>query len=254
MSLTLVNSVHEVTPAVRVQCLHHSLITYCCVDFSKRNFQWFMADVSSTHTHFGGMFFDMQWIVFYWSSCSRVLEFITVPFWYFSSIQNYDKHYSSTGGFETNAFFKAVGDFCSIFTLSLIIGAAMGCITALMTKFTRIRDFPLLESALFVLMSYSTFLIAEVTELTGSARTPIRWRLDMYRFFRSQESFRCYSAAFAKHITRTTICQTIRAYGPSRYSSCLTFYRKISFSHTSACRCSPFPNTTSTCGSFRWDS
>lgn len=43
----------------------------------------------------------------------------------------------------------------------------MGCATALMTKFTRIRDFPLLEAALFVLMSYSTFLIAEVTELTG---------------------------------------------------------------------------------------
>lgn len=36
-----------------------------------------------------------------------------------------------------------------------------------MTKFTRVRDFPLLESALFVLMSYSTFLIAEATELTG---------------------------------------------------------------------------------------
>jgi sodium/hydrogen exchanger-like protein 6/7 len=43
----------------------------------------------------------------------------------------------------------------------------MGCITALMTKFTRVRDFPLLESALFVLMSYSTFLIAEASELTG---------------------------------------------------------------------------------------
>lgn len=84
-----------------------------------------------------------------------------------SSIQKYDKHYSSSGGFETNAFLRAVGDFCQIFTLSLIIGAAMGCITALMTKFTRIRDFPLLESALFVLMSYSTFLIAEATELTG---------------------------------------------------------------------------------------
>lgn len=44
----------------------------------------------------------------------------------------------------------------------------MGCITALMTKFTHIRDFPLLESALFVLMSYSTFLIAEAAELTGT--------------------------------------------------------------------------------------
>lgn len=37
-----------------------------------------------------------------------------------------------------------------------------------MTKYTRVRDFPLLESALFVLMSYSTFLIAEASDLTGS--------------------------------------------------------------------------------------
>lgn len=36
-----------------------------------------------------------------------------------------------------------------------------------MTKFTRVREFPLLETCLFVLMSYSTFLIAEVFELTG---------------------------------------------------------------------------------------
>lgn len=36
-----------------------------------------------------------------------------------------------------------------------------------MTKFTRLKDFPMLESALFVLMSYSSFLIAEVADLTG---------------------------------------------------------------------------------------
>ncbi|CAG4979411.1 unnamed protein product [Parnassius apollo] len=36
-----------------------------------------------------------------------------------------------------------------------------------MTKFTHVRDWPLLESALFVLMSYAAFLIAEVCELTG---------------------------------------------------------------------------------------
>lgn len=83
------------------------------------------------------------------------------------AIQNYGKHYSSTGGFELNAFFKALGNFGGIFMLSLLIGATMGCITALLTKFTRVKDFPLLESALFVLMSYSTFLIAEATELTG---------------------------------------------------------------------------------------
>ncbi|XP_055384841.1 sodium/hydrogen exchanger 6 isoform X3 [Condylostylus longicornis] len=83
------------------------------------------------------------------------------------AIQNYGEHYSSTGGFESYAFFRSLSDFFCIFMLSLLIGATMGCITALLTKFTRVRDFPLLESALFVLMSYSTFLIAEASELTG---------------------------------------------------------------------------------------
>lgn len=40
-----------------------------------------------------------------------------------------------------------------------------------MTKFTHVRDWPLLESALFVLMSYAAFLIAEVCELTGTYNT-----------------------------------------------------------------------------------
>ncbi|XP_057333082.1 sodium/hydrogen exchanger 6 isoform X2 [Microplitis mediator] len=84
------------------------------------------------------------------------------------SIQNYGARYQTgTGGFETLAFFQALSDFIRIFGLSLLIGATMGCITALLTKFTRVRDFPLLESALFVLMSYSTFLIAEAADLTG---------------------------------------------------------------------------------------
>ncbi|XP_059483253.1 sodium/hydrogen exchanger 6 isoform X3 [Neocloeon triangulifer] len=82
------------------------------------------------------------------------------------AIQNYSKH-SGSGSFEFEAFLKAVGNFFSFFSLSLFLGAGMGCLTALLTKFTRVRDFPLLESALFLLMSYSTFLMAEATELTG---------------------------------------------------------------------------------------
>lgn len=84
------------------------------------------------------------------------------------AIQNYAERYQiGSGGFESYAFFRALGDFLGIFSLSFFIGAVMGCITALLTKFTRVRDFPLLESALFVLMSYSTFLIAEASDLTG---------------------------------------------------------------------------------------
>ncbi|KAH8263244.1 hypothetical protein KR044_006439 [Drosophila immigrans] len=90
------------------------------------------------------------------------------------AIQNYGEHYSNSGEFETSAFLRALSDFFTIFFLSTLIGAVMGCFTALISflkhyfsLFTRVRDFPLLESALFVLMSYSTFLLAEATELTG---------------------------------------------------------------------------------------
>ncbi|XP_061385779.1 sodium/hydrogen exchanger 6 isoform X6 [Danaus plexippus] len=83
------------------------------------------------------------------------------------AIQNYEKRYSVDGGFEITAFLAAIGDFIGIFSLSLLVGAFMGCLTALISKFTHVRDWPLLESALFVLMSYAAFLIAEVCELTG---------------------------------------------------------------------------------------
>ena len=59
---------------------------------------------------------------------------------------------------------KAVLDFIGIFCASFLVGSLMGCVTALLTKFTHIRAHPLLESTLFVLMSYSTFLLAEVTQ------------------------------------------------------------------------------------------
>ncbi|XP_049880570.1 sodium/hydrogen exchanger 7 isoform X3 [Pectinophora gossypiella] len=83
------------------------------------------------------------------------------------AIQNYEKRYSNDGGFEITAFLGAIGDFIGIFSLSLLVGALMGCFTALISKFTHVREWPLLESALFVLMSYAAFLIAEVCELTG---------------------------------------------------------------------------------------
>lgn len=40
-------------------------------------------------------------------------------------------------------------------------------LTLYLMKFTKLRDFPLLESALFVLMSYSSFQAAEGAGLTG---------------------------------------------------------------------------------------
>jgi len=69
--------------------------------------------------------------------------------------------------FTAAVFFRAILDFCLIFGASFLVGSLMGCVTALLTKFTHIREHPLLESTLFILMSYSTFLLAEVFELTG---------------------------------------------------------------------------------------
>ena len=62
---------------------------------------------------------------------------------------------------------KAFGEFVGIFGASFLVGSFMACVTALITKFTHIRQFPQLESTLFILMSYSTFLFAEVLHLTG---------------------------------------------------------------------------------------
>ena len=49
-----------------------------------------------------------------------------------------------------------------------MLGAVIGCLTAIMTKFTQIKQHPQLEATLFVLMSYSSFLMAETLNLTGN--------------------------------------------------------------------------------------
>ena len=62
---------------------------------------------------------------------------------------------------------EAVMNFVTMFVGSLFLGSFVGCSTALLTKFTRLLDFPILETCLFVLMSYSTFLMAEVLAFSG---------------------------------------------------------------------------------------
>ena len=62
---------------------------------------------------------------------------------------------------------EGVLNFITMFVGSLFLGSFVGCSTALLTKFTRLLDFPILETCLFVLMSYSTFLMAEVLAFSG---------------------------------------------------------------------------------------
>ncbi|KAK7888757.1 hypothetical protein WMY93_024317 [Mugilogobius chulae] len=95
-----------------------------------------------------------------------------------SSIVAYQPSGANTHKFDASALFKSVGVFLGIFSGSFVMGAATGVVTALISfkymfpdegnnRFTKLHCFPLLETALFFLMSWSTFLLAEACGFTG---------------------------------------------------------------------------------------
>lgn len=81
------------------------------------------------------------------------------------AIDTFEQHKGS--GDQVKAAGEAITNFVSMFVGSLFLGSLVGCTNALLTKFTRLQDYPLLETCLFVLMSYSTFLMGEVLEFSG---------------------------------------------------------------------------------------
>ncbi|XP_061595468.1 sodium/hydrogen exchanger 6-like isoform X2 [Cololabis saira] len=84
-----------------------------------------------------------------------------------SSIVAYQPAGDNSHSFEAMAMLKSFGIFLGVFSGSFALGVATGVMTAFLTKFTKLRDFPLLETALFFLMSWSTFLLAEACGFTG---------------------------------------------------------------------------------------
>ncbi|MEE6496701.1 hypothetical protein FKM82_002461 [Ascaphus truei] len=93
-----------------------------------------------------------------------------------SSILAYQPAGDNSHTFDIAAMFKSIGVFLGIFSGSFAMGAATGAVTALIsltlthihvTKFTKLREFHLLETGLFFLMSWSTFLLAEACGFTG---------------------------------------------------------------------------------------
>ncbi|XP_029924150.1 sodium/hydrogen exchanger 6-like isoform X2 [Myripristis murdjan] len=84
-----------------------------------------------------------------------------------SSIVAYQPAGDNSHSFEAMAMLKSFGVFLGVFSGSFALGVATGVMTAFVTKFTKLRDFPLLETALFFLMSWSTFLLAEACGFTG---------------------------------------------------------------------------------------
>ena len=89
-----------------------------------------------------------------------------LPLLFLRAIEKYS--YSTDGNtFNLDQFFNCISNFFTVFFGAFSIGSMMGCATALLTKFTYIRHHPCLESALFILMSYSSFLASEAAGLTG---------------------------------------------------------------------------------------
>uniref|UniRef100_A0A3B5MDU7 Sodium/hydrogen exchanger n=1 Tax=Xiphophorus couchianus TaxID=32473 RepID=A0A3B5MDU7_9TELE len=85
-----------------------------------------------------------------------------------SSIVAYQPQGDNSHTFEAMALLKSLGMFLGVFSGSFSLGVATGIVTALISfLFTKLRDFQLLETALFFLMSWSTFLLAEACGFTG---------------------------------------------------------------------------------------
>uniref|UniRef100_A0A669F1H6 Sodium/hydrogen exchanger n=1 Tax=Oreochromis niloticus TaxID=8128 RepID=A0A669F1H6_ORENI len=82
-----------------------------------------------------------------------------------SSIVAYQPEGDNSHTFEVMALLKSFGIFLGVFSGSFALGVATGIVTALISFF--LRDFQLLETALFFLMSWSTFLLAEACGFTG---------------------------------------------------------------------------------------
>jgi len=86
------------------------------------------------------------------------------------SLEDYSKLFDNvldSDASQVGAVFKAILHFFSIFFGSVGLGALMGIVTALLTKYTHIREYPILETSLFFLLSYSSYLIAEVASMSG---------------------------------------------------------------------------------------
>lgn len=74
---------------------------------------------------------------------------------------------SSAEDLNAGSVIKALFVFLLIFLGSLACGVLLAMLTALIAKFTKIRRFPLIETSLFILFSYMSFLVGEASGLSG---------------------------------------------------------------------------------------
>ena len=78
-----------------------------------------------------------------------------------------DQLKNGESSFGIKAILVSILEFAFVFGASFIVGSVIACINALMTKFSQIKDMPQLESTLLILMSYCSYLLAEMLHLSG---------------------------------------------------------------------------------------
>ena len=93
--------------------------------------------------------------------------FIAVFVVIYSSVDEYDVPPGELSSFHGYSVVISFLKFIGIFIGSFVLGFVIGLVTALFLKMSKLRDYPLLETSLFMLLSYSAFLIAEAASLSG---------------------------------------------------------------------------------------
>ena len=84
-----------------------------------------------------------------------------------SSVDEYDVPPGESSSFHGYSVVISFLKFIGIFVGSFVLGCVIGLVTALFLKMSKLCDYPLLETSLFMLLSYSAFLIAEAASLSG---------------------------------------------------------------------------------------
>jgi sodium/hydrogen exchanger-like protein 6/7 len=77
------------------------------------------------------------------------------------------RHKVGGSGLSILGLFEGVGNFLLLFFGSLMIGCIVGILTALGLKYTRVRQFPKIESCLIILIAYACYFFSNGLELSG---------------------------------------------------------------------------------------
>lgn len=89
----------------------------------------------------------------------------------FETAQRY-KPGSAAGSLTLLSLFEAVGVFLLVFFGSLVIGVAVGMLTALGLKYTHVRREPKIESCLIVLIAYASYFFSTGVHMSGMLLYP----------------------------------------------------------------------------------